>query len=199
MRRLRDELATAASPLPHLSMGMSGDFAVAIAERATLVRIGTAIFGERPPAGDAAARVRSRSAGRRSGAEVTRRQVDARSSRGVRARGARVTARAGRGERNRRDRRGPSASARGEATTARRDRRAARGRSRALAATPDTAAAPAAHACAMVSEVEVRAAQAGEPMREPTRQVEPRPASRAAPRARAGRPRARAVRTTDDR
>ncbi len=50
LRRLRDELATAASPLPHLSMGMSGDFAVAIAEGATLVRIGTAIFGERPPA-----------------------------------------------------------------------------------------------------------------------------------------------------
>ena len=47
---LRDRLATAASPLPHLSMGMSGDFAVAIACGATLVRIGTAIFGERPPA-----------------------------------------------------------------------------------------------------------------------------------------------------
>jgi uncharacterized pyridoxal phosphate-containing UPF0001 family protein len=29
-------------------MGMSGDFEVAIAEGATLVRIGTAIFGERP-------------------------------------------------------------------------------------------------------------------------------------------------------
>ncbi|MSP63575.1 MAG: YggS family pyridoxal phosphate-dependent enzyme [Myxococcales bacterium] len=34
--------------LPVLSMGMSGDFKVAIAEGATLVRIGTAIFGERP-------------------------------------------------------------------------------------------------------------------------------------------------------
>ncbi len=33
--------------LPELSMGMSHDFAVAIAEGATLVRIGTAIFGER--------------------------------------------------------------------------------------------------------------------------------------------------------
>lgn len=50
LRQLRDALATAASPLPELSMGMSSDFAVAIAEGATLVRIGTAIFGERPPA-----------------------------------------------------------------------------------------------------------------------------------------------------
>jgi hypothetical protein len=35
------------APLPHLSMGMSGDFEVAIQEGATLVRIGTALFGER--------------------------------------------------------------------------------------------------------------------------------------------------------
>ena len=34
-------------PLPHLSMGMSGDFEVAIEEGATLVRIGTALFGAR--------------------------------------------------------------------------------------------------------------------------------------------------------
>lgn len=47
LRDLRDRLATAASPLPHLSMGMSADFAVAIACGATLVRIGTAIFGAR--------------------------------------------------------------------------------------------------------------------------------------------------------
>ncbi len=40
------ELARAHA-LPELSMGMSGDFAVAIAEGATIVRIGTAIFGER--------------------------------------------------------------------------------------------------------------------------------------------------------
>ncbi len=33
--------------LPHLSMGMSGDFEVAIEEGATLVRIGTALFGDR--------------------------------------------------------------------------------------------------------------------------------------------------------
>ncbi|HNQ88831.1 MAG TPA: YggS family pyridoxal phosphate-dependent enzyme [Verrucomicrobiota bacterium] len=36
------------APLAHLSMGMSGDFEVAIEEGATLVRIGTALFGERP-------------------------------------------------------------------------------------------------------------------------------------------------------
>ena len=35
--------------LPELSMGMSGDFEVAIEEGATLVRVGTAIFGARPP------------------------------------------------------------------------------------------------------------------------------------------------------
>ncbi len=33
--------------LPHLSMGMSGDFEVAIGEGATIVRIGTALFGPR--------------------------------------------------------------------------------------------------------------------------------------------------------
>jgi pyridoxal phosphate enzyme (YggS family) len=35
--------------LPHLSMGMTSDFEVAIEEGATLARIGTALFGERPP------------------------------------------------------------------------------------------------------------------------------------------------------
>ncbi|MBW1853275.1 MAG: YggS family pyridoxal phosphate-dependent enzyme [Deltaproteobacteria bacterium] len=35
--------------LQELSMGMSGDFEVAIEEGSTMVRIGTAIFGERPP------------------------------------------------------------------------------------------------------------------------------------------------------
>jgi hypothetical protein len=39
------------APLPHLSMGMSGDFDVAIEEGATMVRIGTALFGPRPAAG----------------------------------------------------------------------------------------------------------------------------------------------------
>ncbi len=35
------------TPLPHLSMGMSGDFEIAIQEGATIVRIGTALFGPR--------------------------------------------------------------------------------------------------------------------------------------------------------
>jgi pyridoxal phosphate enzyme (YggS family) len=35
------------APLPHLSMGMTGDFEVAIEEGATMVRIGTALFGPR--------------------------------------------------------------------------------------------------------------------------------------------------------
>ena len=36
------------APMQHLSMGMSGDFEVAIQEGATIIRIGTAIFGPRP-------------------------------------------------------------------------------------------------------------------------------------------------------
>jgi PLP dependent protein len=44
LRALRDGLG-----LPELSMGVSGDYREAIAEGATLVRIGTAIFGARPP------------------------------------------------------------------------------------------------------------------------------------------------------
>ena len=42
------------APLPHLSMGMTGDFEVAIEEGATMVRVGTALFGARPPAKAAA-------------------------------------------------------------------------------------------------------------------------------------------------
>ena len=38
------------APLPHLSMGMSGDFEIAIEEGATIIRIGTALFGPRPRA-----------------------------------------------------------------------------------------------------------------------------------------------------
>ena len=34
--------------LPHLSMGMTQDYSIAVEEGATLVRVGTAIFGERP-------------------------------------------------------------------------------------------------------------------------------------------------------
>ncbi len=37
--------------LAELSMGMSGDFEAAVAEGATVVRVGTALFGPRPPAG----------------------------------------------------------------------------------------------------------------------------------------------------
>ena len=39
------------APLPHLSMGMTGDFEVAIEEGATMVRVGTALFGARIKAG----------------------------------------------------------------------------------------------------------------------------------------------------
>jgi pyridoxal phosphate enzyme (YggS family) len=38
------------APLPHLSMGMSGDFEVAIEEGATIIRIGSALFGPRSAA-----------------------------------------------------------------------------------------------------------------------------------------------------
>ncbi|MGI8891352.1 MAG: YggS family pyridoxal phosphate-dependent enzyme [Chthoniobacterales bacterium] len=48
LRELRDRLETEFKVgLPRLSMGMSGDYAVAIEEGATLVRVGTAIFGAR--------------------------------------------------------------------------------------------------------------------------------------------------------
>ena len=50
LRELRDEWLAAgvpASMLRELSMGMSGDFEVAIEEGATIVRVGTAIFGSR--------------------------------------------------------------------------------------------------------------------------------------------------------
>ena len=50
LRMLRDELVSsgvAGTDFQHLSMGMTGDFEVAIEEGATIVRIGTAIFGSR--------------------------------------------------------------------------------------------------------------------------------------------------------
>jgi PLP dependent protein len=48
LRELRDRLKKEFSfPLPQLSMGMSGDFKVAVEEGATMVRVGTAIFGSR--------------------------------------------------------------------------------------------------------------------------------------------------------
>jgi len=52
LRKLREELANKkihGVSLQELSMGMSGDFEVAIEEGATLVRVGTAIFGPRNP------------------------------------------------------------------------------------------------------------------------------------------------------
>jgi pyridoxal phosphate enzyme (YggS family) len=47
LRELRDELNRAGLALDTLSMGMSADMSAAIAEGATMVRVGTAIFGER--------------------------------------------------------------------------------------------------------------------------------------------------------
>ena len=48
LRELRDRLAVQAGiPLQTLSMGMSGDFEVAVEEGATLVRVGSALFGDR--------------------------------------------------------------------------------------------------------------------------------------------------------
>jgi pyridoxal phosphate enzyme (YggS family) len=44
LRELRD-----ANGLEHLSMGMSADYEIAVEEGATIVRVGTAIFGPRPP------------------------------------------------------------------------------------------------------------------------------------------------------
>lgn len=48
LRELRDQIAARGIPLDTLSMGMSADMEAAIAEGATMVRIGTAIFGARP-------------------------------------------------------------------------------------------------------------------------------------------------------
>ena len=48
LRELRDRLARSSGrPLPELSMGMSHDFAVAVEEGATEIRVGTALFGAR--------------------------------------------------------------------------------------------------------------------------------------------------------
>ena len=48
LRSLRERMELAGHTLPELSMGMSGDFPVAVEEGATLVRLGTLLFGERP-------------------------------------------------------------------------------------------------------------------------------------------------------
>jgi uncharacterized pyridoxal phosphate-containing UPF0001 family protein len=53
LRDLRDRLLGSGIPaaaLRHLSMGMSHDFEAAVEEGATLVRVGTAIFGKRTTA-----------------------------------------------------------------------------------------------------------------------------------------------------
>ena len=48
LRKVRDQIEKECdASLPQLSMGMSDDFAVAIEEGATMVRVGTAIFGKR--------------------------------------------------------------------------------------------------------------------------------------------------------
>jgi uncharacterized pyridoxal phosphate-containing UPF0001 family protein len=50
LRALRDEMVRGGVPggaLSHLSMGMSHDYEAAIEEGATIVRVGTAIFGAR--------------------------------------------------------------------------------------------------------------------------------------------------------
>jgi hypothetical protein len=50
LRLLRDEAVARGqqnAPMQHLSMGMTGDFDVAIDEGATIIRVGTAIFGVR--------------------------------------------------------------------------------------------------------------------------------------------------------
>jgi pyridoxal phosphate enzyme (YggS family) len=47
LRGLRDAAAACGHDLPELSMGMSGDYPVAVEEGATIVRLGTVLFGER--------------------------------------------------------------------------------------------------------------------------------------------------------
>lgn len=48
LKRIQTELLDKAIPVHHLSMGMSGDLETAIKEGATIIRVGTAIFGKRP-------------------------------------------------------------------------------------------------------------------------------------------------------
>ena len=47
LRELRDTAERAGHRLPELSMGMSGDYPVAVEEGATMIRLGTILFGER--------------------------------------------------------------------------------------------------------------------------------------------------------
>ena len=46
---IKDELGDNGSNIDCLSMGMSGDYPLAIEEGSTMVRVGTALFGARPP------------------------------------------------------------------------------------------------------------------------------------------------------
>lgn len=48
LRKLAEKLSERGFPVNELSMGMSDDFEIAIEEGATMVRVGTAIFGKRP-------------------------------------------------------------------------------------------------------------------------------------------------------
>ena len=49
LRQMRDEAEQRlGKSLPVLSMGMSGDFEVAVAEGSTMLRLGQALFGPRP-------------------------------------------------------------------------------------------------------------------------------------------------------
>src|SRR5947209_7541747 len=49
LRRLRDALQEDGLWLPTLSMGMSADYATAVEEGTTMIRLGTALFGPRQP------------------------------------------------------------------------------------------------------------------------------------------------------
>ena len=48
LRMLRDDALTTWPKVTQLSMGMSADYAIAVEEGATMVRVGTALFGQRP-------------------------------------------------------------------------------------------------------------------------------------------------------
>ena len=49
LRELRDASEREGHVLPELSMGMSGDYPIAVEEGATMIRLGTVLFGERSP------------------------------------------------------------------------------------------------------------------------------------------------------
>ena len=49
LRELRDAGEQSGHQLPELSMGMSGDYPIAVEEGATMIRLGTVLFGERSP------------------------------------------------------------------------------------------------------------------------------------------------------